>query len=132
MSAIGSIGSHYVQNRRELADYREAVAASGAATFRGARLSADDRLRREVIESLLCHGLVVKTEIEARFGIRFDDTFADALEKLAPCAADGLVELTAGEVRATALGRVFLRNLAMPFDAYLGKPSDKPVFSRTL
>ena len=30
------------------------------------------------------------------------------------------------------LGRVFLRNLAMPFDAYLGRPADKPVFSRTL
>jgi oxygen-independent coproporphyrinogen-3 oxidase len=132
MSAIGSVGAHYVQNRRELAPYSQAVSADGAATFRGARLSADDALRRTVIENLLCHGVVVKREIEARFGIVFDETFASALEQLKPCAADGLVELSRDEVRATSLGRVFLRNLAMPFDAYLDATADKPVFSRTL
>jgi oxygen-independent coproporphyrinogen-3 oxidase len=132
MSAIGSVGAHYVQNRRELADYSQSVTGAGAATFRGARLSADDALRRTVIENLLCHGVVVKREIEERFGIAFDETFASALERLAPCAADGLVELSEDEVRATSLGRVFLRNLAMPFDAYLEDTTDKPVFSRTL
>jgi len=132
MSAIGSVGPHYVQNRRELAPYSKAVVEAGAATFRGARLSADDALRRTVIENLLCHGVVVKREIESRFGIAFDATFASALEQLKPCAADGLVELSTDEVRATSLGRVFLRNLAMPFDAYLDATADKPVFSRTL
>jgi oxygen-independent coproporphyrinogen-3 oxidase len=132
MSAIGSVGPHYVQNRRELAAYRQAVTDSGAATFRGARLTPDDELRRTVIGNLLCHGIVVKREIEARFGIAFDETFASALEQLKPCAADGLVELSADAVRATPLGRVFLRNLAMPFDAYLEASPDKPVFSKTL
>ncbi len=132
MSAIGSVGDSYVQNRRELAEYRVAVEGQGAATFRGCRLSADDRLRRTVIGNLLCHGLVVKREIEASFGVRFDETFADALDRLRPCAEDGLVELSADEVRATALGRVFLRNLAMPFDAYLTGAPSQPVFSRTL
>ncbi len=132
MSAIGSVGRQYVQNRRELAEYRAAVGAAGAATFRGARLSGDDELRRDVIQSLLCHGVVVKAEIEDRYGIRFDEMFASALEALAPAVADGLVTLAPGEIRATALGRVFLRNLAMPFDAYLGRTAEKPVFSRTL
>jgi oxygen-independent coproporphyrinogen III oxidase len=132
MSAIGSIGPHYVQNRRELPAYREAVRSRGAATFRGARLSPEDALRRTVIENLLCHGIVVKREIEGRFGIRFDATFGDALGKLSACAEDGLVELSPDEIRATPLGRVFLRNLAMPFDAYLQETPEKPVFSRTL
>jgi oxygen-independent coproporphyrinogen III oxidase len=132
MSAIGSIGRSYVQNRRELPAYREAVLSGGGATFRGARLSADDLLRRGVIGALLCHGVVVKREIEERFGIPFDATFADALEKLSGCVRDGLVELSRDEVRATPLGRIFLRNLAMPFDAYLQEAPEKPVFSRTL
>ena len=132
MSAIGSVGDGYVQNYRELGNYQSAVAARGSATFRGFRLSADDRLRRTVIGNLLCHGVVVKSEIEKEFGISFDETFADALERLSPCAEDGLVELSTGEVRATAVGRVFLRNLAMPFDAYLEQAPEKPVFSRTL
>jgi oxygen-independent coproporphyrinogen-3 oxidase len=134
MSAIGSVGDGYVQNVRELVPYQTAVGQRGAATFRGFRLSADDRLRRTVIGNLLCHGVVVKAEIERDFGIVFDETFSEALERLAPCAADGLVELSAAEVRATSVGRVFLRNLAMPFDAYLdSSPSpEKRVFSRTL
>jgi len=132
MSAIGSIGRSYVQNRRELPAYRASILGSGAASFRGARLSPDDELRRAVIGNLLCHGVVVKREIEDRFGVVFDETFADALAKLSPCAEDGLVELSREEVRATALGRVFLRNLAMPFDAYLAGVPQGPVFSRTL
>jgi oxygen-independent coproporphyrinogen III oxidase len=132
MSAIGSIGRHYVQNRRELGEYRRAVAETGAATFRGARLTDDDERRRTVIQNLLCHGVVIKSEIEARFGIRFDAEYAGALEALAPCVRDGLVTLDAGEIRATPLGRVFLRNLAMPFDAYLADAAEKPTFSRTL
>ena len=71
MSAIGSVGDAYVQNRRGARRLdRRAVERDGAATFRGFRLSADDRLRRTVIQNLLCHGVVVKTEIEAAFGIR--------------------------------------------------------------
>jgi len=132
MSAIGAIGDAFVQNRRDLAGYRAAVDAEGAATFRGFHLSFDDRIRRAVIANMLCHGVVVIPQIEAAYGIRFRDYFADALEGLAPCAEDGLVEISASELRATPLGRVFLRNLAMPFDAYLPAQLEKPVFSRTL
>jgi len=132
MSAIGGIGASYVQNRRDLGPYQQDVAAAGAATFRGFRLSEDDLLRRTVIQNLLCHGVIVKGEIEAAYGIAFDRYFADALEKLQPLAADGLVVIAREEVRATPLGRVFLRNLAMPFDAYLAAAPEKPVFSKTL
>jgi oxygen-independent coproporphyrinogen-3 oxidase len=132
MSAIGAIGDAFVQNRRDLRAYRAAVESEGAATFRGFHLSSDDRVRREVIASLLCHGVVAIPEVEAKHGIRFGEYFADALERLRPCAADGLVEISASAITATPLGRVFLRNLAMPFDAYLPAQLEKPVFSRTL
>ena len=132
MSAIGSVGRHYLQNRRELPAYRSAVDAEGSATFRGSRLTDDDLLRRDVIQNLLCHGVVVKAEIEERYGIGFDETFGGALRALEGCAKDGLVENSADVLRATPLGRVFLRNLAMPFDAYLDAAPEKPVFSRTL
>ena len=132
MSAIGGVGRTYVQNRRDLAPYQQAVSSSGAATFRGFRLSEDDLLRRGVISSILCHGVVSKPQVEREYSIRFDDVFADALERLEPLAEDGLVELRAEEIRATPLGRIFLRNIAMPFDAYLADAPGKPVFSKTL
>ncbi len=132
MSAIGGVGRTYVQNRRDLGPYQQEVGTRGAATFRGFRLSEDDLLRRRVISNILCHGVISKPEIEREFSIRFDETFADAIEVLAPLASDGLVELSALEIRATPLGRIFLRNIAMPFDAYLTDAPGKPVFSKTL
>ena len=132
VSAIGGIGDAYVQNRRELDAYRRAVETDGAATFRGFRLSFDDRLRRAVIGNLLCHGVVVVPEIEAAYAIDFRDYFAGSLADLAGCVADGLVEISDTEIRATPLGRIFLRNLAMVFDAYLPAQQEKPVFSKTL
>ncbi len=121
-----------VQNRRELPAYRLAIETDGAATFRGFRLSLDDRVRRAVIGNLLCHGVVVVPEIERDFGIDFSAYFAASLDQLAPCAEDGLVEISPSEIRATPLGRIFLRNLAMAFDAYLPAQREKPIFSKTL
>jgi oxygen-independent coproporphyrinogen-3 oxidase len=132
MSAIGAIGDAFVQNRRELPAYRAAVESEGAATFRGFHMSFDDRVRRAVIANILCHGVVVIPEIESTYRIRFREYFADALARLAPCAEDGLVEISDSQLTATPLGRIFLRNLAMPFDAYLPAQLEKPVFSKTL
>ncbi|HEU5249745.1 MAG TPA: oxygen-independent coproporphyrinogen III oxidase, partial [Thermoanaerobaculia bacterium] len=79
MSAIGAIGDSFVQNRRDLPGYRAAVEKEGAATFRGFHLSFDDRVRRAVIASMLCHGVVVIPEIESAYQIEFREYFADAL-----------------------------------------------------
>ena len=47
---------------------------------------------------------------------------------------EGLAEVDAREVRATPTGQLFIRNLAMCFDAYLAghEGGDRPVFSRTV
>lgn len=134
VSAISSIGDCYAQNYRDLAQYERAVTARGLATMRGYRLSPDDRLRRAVISRLLCHGVIRKAEIEAEFGITFDDYFAAELARLAEFANDRLLSLTEEEIRVTLLGRIFIRNVAMVFDRYLHDPqlTARPVFSNTL
>ncbi len=133
MSAIGSVGRHYVQNRRELADYRAAVEAGGSGDVPGCRLTADDALRRAVIGNLLCHGVVVKARDRGRAtASRSTTTSRTRSSACSPAPRTGWWSSRADEIRATPLGRVFLRNLAMPFDAYLGAGPEKPVFSRTL
>lgn len=131
MSAIGNVNGVFAQNEKDIKRYGDAV-SKGAATIRGFRLSKDDKIRSRVIQSLLCHARVVKTDIEKEFGIRFDEYFADSLKALDAPQKDGLVEVSAGEIRPTETGRVFLRNLAMPFDAYMPKAGEKRVFSRTV
>jgi oxygen-independent coproporphyrinogen-3 oxidase len=134
VSAISEVGDCYAQNTRKLSAYSRKVSEGVWPTMRGILLSDDDRLRKRVISDLLVNLVVDKGTIATAFGIDFDDYFADALEKLATPAADGLIELAAEQLRVTELGRVFIRNLAMPFDAYLGKQVDgaKPIYSRTV
>lgn len=132
MSAIGNVNGAYFQNQRELAPYQDAIATGGAATVRGFHLTKDDKIRSRVIQNLMCHAVVVKPEIENEFGVTFDTYFSDALANLKPLERDGLVTLGEREIRATENGRVFLRNLAMPFDAYLKTGNDKQMFSKTV
>jgi oxygen-independent coproporphyrinogen-3 oxidase len=60
--------------------------------------------------------------------------FAESLEKLRPLADDGLVDIEAGRITATPLGRLFIRNVAMCFDAHLptAERRQAPTFSRTV
>jgi oxygen-independent coproporphyrinogen III oxidase len=134
VSAISGIANSYAQNYRELPRYTEAVERRGIATMRGYRLTEDDKLRRTVINRLLCHAIILKDEIAAEFGLNFDDYFAPELAHLTPFVEDGLVEVTAGEIRVTLLGRIFIRNVAMLFDPYLEKQrlAERPLFSKTL
>jgi oxygen-independent coproporphyrinogen-3 oxidase len=134
VSAISGIGQAYAQNYRELERYQTAVAARGLATMRGYRLTPADRVRRSVINRLLCHTVILKAEVEREQGICFDDYFAPELERLEEFRADGLVRLEPGEIRVTGPGRVFIRNVAMVFDSYLKDQAadTRPLFSKTL
>ncbi len=59
--------------------------------------------------------------------------YSHTLAELGPMADDGLVEISEEGLEVTPTGRFFLRNLCMPFDAYLKQPSDDhPKYSRTV
>lgn len=128
VSAIGSVSGAFAQSHKKLSRYYAALAADTFPTERGYALSQDDRIRGEVILSLMCRFDVDLDAIAPR------DYFADALQQLRPLVEDGLVEIHGGRVTATDPGRLFIRNVAMCFDAHLAaaqlRPS--PTFSRTV
>lgn len=134
VSAISGIGTAYAQNYRDLPGYTRAVAERGLATMRGYRLTPDDLVRRAVINRLLCHAVLPMREVEQEFSLTFEEYFEKELRRLEPFVADGLVRLVDGEIAATMLGRIFIRNVAMVFDSYLEQQelAGRPLFSKTL
>jgi oxygen-independent coproporphyrinogen III oxidase len=134
ITAISGIQDAYAQNHRDIPNWQNAVSNHGVATMRGYHLSKDDVIRREVISRLLCHTVIVKSEIEKQFGIDFDEYFAPELQRLKMPQEDGLVVINDKEIRTAWLGRIFIRNLAMVFDPYLEKQqlAARPLFSKTL
>lgn len=119
MSSI-SMNSHcYRQNIKELKEWHEAIDSGKLPCHRGYVMTDEDKLRKEVIMKIMCSGNVVYQEFNDKYGIDFERHFAGALEELKEPAADGLVEVRADGFQVTPAGRLLLRNIAMPFDAYL-------------
>ena len=135
VSSIGDVRGAFAQNAKKLTSYYAALDAGRFPIEKGYALSADDLLRRHVIAQLMCNFHVGRRQVEAQFGVAFDDYFAPELERLSAGAVrDGFLHVTAEGLDVTERGRLFVRNICMEFDRYLPAHlrEAKPVFSRTI
>ena len=129
-SAIGQLPGSYVQNAPTAAAYNMLIDAGGLATVRGIGLAADDRLRRDVIERLMCALEVDLVGVAEAHGADPAGLIGDAAG-LARFVADGLAQFDGRRVVVTQKGRPFLRSVAALFDAYLVRDEDQPRHART-
>ena len=126
ITGISDVQGAYAQNVRPLPQYYRAISGGRFATVRGALLSDDDRRRRSVITDLMCNFWV-------DLGVDGLDYFQPELEDLLQLEQEGLLTVRGSEVELTSLGRVFVRNVAMVFDAYLRRVENAPrLFSMTV
>lgn len=132
VSAIGRIGDSYSQSARDLTGYYAALDNGRLPVARGLSLDADDRVRREAIGQLMCHGELDMPAFGEQHQLVFAEYFAAELERLRALAGDGLVTLDERRIRVTPRGRLLLRIVAMCFDAYLGRTSSPARFSRAI
>ncbi len=118
MSAISRIADCYAQNAKRLDDYLQCVDAGLLPVARGLRLDAEDLLRRDVIDRIMCAGEVDGAVLGARHGVAFWAHFHDARDALRELADDGLVRVDGERLLVTPRGRPLVRNIARVFDRY--------------
>jgi oxygen-independent coproporphyrinogen III oxidase len=117
-SGIGSLPQGYVANDPSIHAYKQLVRQGQLATSRGIAISDDDRLRRTLIERLMCDLRVDVDAIARSFGAdatQFDPDIA----ALADMEADGLLVRTGRRVAMTDEGRPLVRAACARFDRYL-------------
>lgn len=119
LTAVGSCAHGYFQNSKELKDYYACLDQGSLPVRRGQLLSAEDLLRRWVIQSLMCQFRLDKRLFYDQFGLDFSTHFAGCREQLGRLQQEGLVVDTPELLSATPLGQLFIRHVAAPFDAYL-------------
>jgi len=90
VSAISEVAGGFVQNARMEPEYLERASSRGYATFRGHELTAEDRLRRDVIVGLMCNLVLDTRAVGARHGVDFETHFAREIAELRPLETDGL------------------------------------------
>jgi oxygen-independent coproporphyrinogen-3 oxidase len=123
VSAISETPAAYHQNEKVITVYERRVAAGEIPTLRGHVLSDEDRRRADAIRSLMTRG---------RAWLR-DADLAEAETHLADVIRDGIVEIAGGELRVTAQGKPFIRNVAAFFDAYYRRTTSQgPTYSRAI
>ncbi len=135
VSAISHIGASFSQNHRDLPGWEAAIDAGRLPVWRGLALDEDDLVRADVIQGLMCRATVDIAAVESRHRIAFARYFSQALARLRPLEADGLVTITPAAIEATARGRLLLRLIAMCFDRYLepaGGPAEAPRYSKVV
>ena len=131
VSAISQVGDLYSQNQTDLQQYQECLDQGRLATRRGLLCTPDDRLRRAVIQQLICQFSLEFASIEAPFNIDFRAYFAELWPALEQMARDGLLELSREGMRILPPGRLLVRSVCMLFDRYLGG-QDRQRFSRII
>ena len=131
VSAISQIGDLYCQNSSDLNTYQNTLAGAQLATSRGLVCTTDDRLRREVIQQLICNFSLAFEPVEQAFNIDFRGYFADLWPQLEAMATDGLIALDEHGIRVLPAGRLLVRSVCMVFDAYL-EHQNRQRFSRVI
>ena len=131
VSAISQIGDLYCQNNSDLAQYQNTLASAQLATSRGLICNQDDRIRREVIQQIICNLHLPFARIEQAFNIDFRGYFAAQWPALEEMAQDGLIALDSDQLTVLPAGRLLVRSVCMVFDAYL-EQQNRQRYSRVI
>lgn len=118
-SAIGRLNQGYAQNDVVPGRYAERIQRGELATAKGYALTADDRLRADLIERVMCDFRVDVGQI-CRQHETAPETILQAIPKLRVLQDDGIVCLDGDVVSVNDDARFLVRSVASAFDAYLG------------
>ncbi|MCG3658566.1 oxygen-independent coproporphyrinogen III oxidase [Aliarcobacter butzleri] len=133
LTSIGNGVDYYAQNFKELEPWENAIDNGDLPVYKGYRLSDDDMLRQFVIMELMSNFSLNIKRVEEEFKINFKEYFDDAIKALKEFEDAQLLKITDNKIEVSQTGSMLIRNICMPFDAYLNKiPEEKRRFSKTI
>ena len=132
VSAIGTLGPIYAQNFKTLAEYYGCLDSATLPVMRGIELSADDLVRRAVIQALACHFEISKEAISIAHLIDFDRYFTLELAELEEMEKESLVTVNDEWISVTPQGRLLVRAVCMVFDRYLRANRARATYSKVI
>lgn len=125
MSAISHVNGRYFQNLKTLKEYYAALGEEKLPLMRGYTMTAEDRIRYQAIMHIMCNLYIDYAALSRQLGVDFADYFKDCIASLNDLETDGFVRREPTGLHVTPLGRLFIRIIAMRFDAYLqGIPAE--------
>ncbi|GCC52386.1 oxygen-independent coproporphyrinogen III oxidase [Chryseotalea sanaruensis] len=124
-SSISETTYGYAQNIKEVEAHQKSGEEGLLPVLKGHLHEGDDRLRKDIILSLSCHGFARIEDVKAVV----DEESMDLLEEM---QQEGLLRINHDAVRVTQAGFTFIRNICQVFDAYADLMKDKVVYSKAI
>jgi oxygen-independent coproporphyrinogen-3 oxidase len=133
LTSIGEGVDYYAQNFKDMPSYEAAIDAGKLPFERGVMLNQDDMIRQYVIMELMSNFKLDIQRFNEKFNVEFKTYFADAIEALKPFVEDELLTMDDNHIECSETGTLLIRNIAMPFDAYMKKhAANSKTFSKTV
>jgi len=132
-SSISQLWDSYTQNIKNFEKYMQAIEKDGFAVERGYTLTNDDKIRREVINEIMCNGYLDLDDVAEQFGTditAIKNATAFDPEKFTEFIQDRLMIINENIIRVNTDGMLVIRNIAMAFDPMLTTSENK--FSKTV
>lgn len=132
VSAISQIGPVMTQRHKNLDAYYESLDRNELPVTKMYTLTKDDVIRRDVIMQLMCGQKLLWSDIDKLYNIDSRTYFTPELGKLHEFTSDGLLSQDSKGIIVTEAGRLFVRNIAIVFDAYLPENIQQRSYSKTI
>ena len=118
-SAISQMAEGYVQNDSAARSYAACISAGELAAVKGYALTDDDRLRRNIIERIMCDFGADVGRICAARGASAENILKES-PRLRDLVANGVAVLDGTSLAVAEDARFLVRSVAAAFDAHLG------------
>lgn len=125
-TSISDSSLSFVQNIKDVKAYEKMIHAGNLPFELGHTHNNNDLLIQEIILEMMCHHEIDIQNAEALPYWQEIQTELSAFQK------DGIIEIENNQIKITALGKGFVRNVAMSFDYHLREQTTKVKFSQTI
>lgn len=118
-SSISTLPDGYAQNNPEPGAWARAINAGEFAIVRGVPTDENDRNRRDLLDRLLCD---FEVDLAQFGGI---ENYGHNIEPIKELETLGIAKIIGEKVKATEIGKPFVRLIAQHFDEYLSQSGGK-------
>ena len=133
LTSIGEGVDSYNQNFKDMKAYEAAIDEGKLPFERGVVLNEDDLIRQYVIMELMSNFKLDINRFNEKFDVEFKTYFADAIEELQTFVEGDLLTMDDEKIECSQTGTLLIRNICMPFDAYMKKhAASSKAFSKTV
>ena len=121
---ITQLESAYIQNIKNASQYINAIEKDKLAVFRGYSVNKQQKIVREIINSIMCNYFVDFNLISSKYKMSISEIFefinfnTDSLDDF---ISDKILVFKENKISINKSGRLFTRNIAMRFDPLIDK-----------